>query len=539
MKQTGFSLIFAIAFLVVLPLAFSEPVDCFKYYNFQNGVVFSDFHTEKFAYSPGDTVVTSYKLYNADTSPIVEGRVRAQVFYVDGQQGELMLDEFYVSEGLNLFNKDGVQQEIRWKIPEGAKDGDYIVKTYFIVGDYFNLAGISFLPYGPPGVPAEQTNFKVRSSSSSRIYLSKEDTYFNDEKYGFGMFAPIIRLPKPVSIKTSLVNEGASKSAEVLMETYEWDDTDKGPIAGLTVSKTVTLGANSRQDLNYSLPILGTGAYLTKITAKSGSEKTITKIRFAVAGEKARLAYMGIDKFPLKAGEKTNVFMCFSNSADYESFFEGKAVIRIYDDKGTVIYEKTQSPLSITPDPDIGEVFEMTPATDTRKLTMTAEIYGPNGSLMDSSELIYDYSRFASVKANMGLEIRKHEFNRGEPLPYKITYLSADGKVLEGKVVFYIMDSDGKIVSNIFERRVPGSLEGTLTLPERAGPYRMALRDYTHGLTAEKSFTVLSGPLDIPGAKTPGASGNILGNNLLLILLALIALAVIMAVVFKSKWKKE
>lgn len=528
MRPSVFSLIFTLSFIVALPLAFSEPVDCFKYYKFQNGVFFDDFHTEMYTYSPGDRLVASYKLYSTDTSPVVEGRVRAQIFYLDPVQGELMLDEFFVSEGLNFFRGDGVEQEIRWQIPLGAKDGDYIVKTYFIVGDYFNLAGISFLPYGPPGVPGEQTNFKVRSSTSSRIYLSKQDTYFDDNKYNFGIFAPIIQTPKPISIRTSLVNEGEEEVAEVLMETYEWDDLKKGPIPGLTISKAVSIGSNSRQELKYDLPALGTGAYLVKITAKAGDKKSIMKIRFAVSGEKARIAYMGIDMFPLKAGEKANVFMCFSNSADYESFFDGKAIIRIYDEKGSVIYEKVQSPLKITPDPDIGEVFEMTPGTDSYKLTMVTEIYGPNGSLTDSSEISYDYSDFPSVKANLDFEIQKYELKKGEPLNYSITYLSSDGKALEGQIIFYVTDSTKKIVSPIFERPIEGSLEGSIVLPERADSYKMTVRDSARGLIAEKSFVVNSGSVDIPGA-----------TDYYLMVLLLIALAVIMAVALRSRWKKE
>ncbi|MCK4428923.1 MAG: hypothetical protein KAU95_01000, partial [Candidatus Aenigmarchaeota archaeon] len=299
-----------------------EPVDCFQYYKFQEGLIFDDLHAEKISYSPGEEVIVAYNLLSRMEAPVVEGKVRVQIFYNAPEQGEQIIDEFFAFKDLSLKLNDKIPHEFRWAIPNGAKKGEYIIKTYFIVGDFFNLAGVSFVPYGPPGMPGEQTTFNVKNpSTASRIYLSKENTFINDVKYRFGAFSPGYDKTEPITIKTQLVSEGESKQVDVELEIYKWDDLTGKPMSEHSVKETLSPELNGVEDIIYELPALDTGAYLVKFIAKSGEEKSILKLRFSVPGAKGRFIYLGLDKFPLIKDQKTTIFFCLSNSADYTTSF--------------------------------------------------------------------------------------------------------------------------------------------------------------------------------------------------------------------------
>jgi hypothetical protein len=68
-----------------------EDTDCFKYYEFQKGLLFKDLMTEKNSYSPGEVVDISYMLMAQMKAPIAQGKVDMQIFYNDPSDGEQML----------------------------------------------------------------------------------------------------------------------------------------------------------------------------------------------------------------------------------------------------------------------------------------------------------------------------------------------------------------------------------------------------------------------------------------------------------------
>jgi len=157
-----------------MSMASVEEADCFEYYKFQDGLVFDDLHSDKYLYPVGEDVIFSYNIINRMDSPVVEGKVRYQIFYDDSREGEQIIDESFASKDINLMPGDNTAQTITWGVPVTAKPGRYILKVYFISGKYFNLAGLSFNPYGPPGVPGAMATFEVSNSLPGyRIYFQR------------------------------------------------------------------------------------------------------------------------------------------------------------------------------------------------------------------------------------------------------------------------------------------------------------------------------------------------------------------------------
>lgn len=477
--------IFIIALISSCSLAL-YPIDCFEYYKFQDGVIFDSLNPEKVSYQPGDNVIFSYNLISKMEAPITEGRVRVQIFYNDEIEGETIIDEFFLNEKISMHLGDVLEKEFLWKIPPNAKSGEYIAKTYFIVGKFFNLAGLSFLAYGPPGAPGALTTFNVNNTyEASRIYFSKKNTYINGKKYDFGAFFPEFEREDRIKIETELVNEGRRKEVQLEIKIYEWDDVTEYPLGEYSKMENIVLESNERKKISFELPPLKPGSYQVRFIAKSGEEKSILKVRFSIRGEMGRFIYLGLLNFPVKIGENL-VFVCLSNSADYSSSFEGKIKIYGYDKEGNLIFsDETVEEIISKP---MGFATTFNAKKEYKYLTLIGEIYGSDGKLHDKEIITYDYSEFPFVPRLLSVETDKNEYLVGEEIKYKINYDDGEGYPISGIVTIELSDIDGKVLF-AYKTRVDGTYEKT-TKAISPGSYRILAFDAERNIKSEKIIRV-------------------------------------------------
>jgi hypothetical protein len=496
-----------------------ESIYCFDYYEFQNAITFENFQTEKTSYSPGDTVKIMYDLTSNMKAPIVEGFTRVQMFYMDPEKGEMMIDEFFSSKDIYLMQGDSVRQKIEWTVPSKAKEGEYVAKIYFMVGDMFNLAGLSIVPYGPPGVPGDMTTFQVTNGGNSRIYFDKDSVYLNGEPYAFGDFVPILNTSEAIKIAADLVNDGDAKDVELNLKIYEWDDLTKTPIAEYTVTKTVTVETNGKQNIVFETPPLAANAYEVKFTAASGEEKSVLKIRFGVSGSRGRFIYAGLSDFPLKAGETYTAFVCMSNAADHINYFNGKGTVKLVDENGNVVYSGSFGPTEISPAPmGLGENF--TADKTITKGTLVVELQDSEGKVVDSADLVYDYSKFPNIPAELTLSVDKDSYQKGEMVQYTVDY-SAKGIPLEGSLLIYFIKPDGTVMYTK-ETAINGQYKGKIKMVGADGTYTLKVRELTHDLVAEKGIA--------SSKATPTASSTVLYG----IIAAIIVIALLLYVRFRK-----
>lgn len=488
MKKTNFLLwVVVFVFLSAEVFAVAMDISCDEFYDFQNGIKFEDFHSEKISYAPGEEVILSYNLVNLMSMPVVEGRVRVQIFYVDPNEDEQIIDEFFAFENLNLMPNDILQQEIKWKVPSGAKSGRYEAKVYFLVKD-LNLAGLSFMAYGTTGIPGALTEFNVKNSvAESRIYFSKKETKINNKPYEFVGYL-FSRNSEPLKIETKIFNEGKAKEVTLKLMTYSWDDVNEKPLDEYTIEKKISIGENSNELISYELPALGPGVYELKFLALSGEEKSILKLRVPISGAKGRFLYLTLDKFPLNANEKTKAFVCFSNSADKVTTFNGKISLELKDRDGKIIFSEKTSAFEIFSDP-MGKFFEFTPKDSYTKLTLNAKLLDENEKTHDEISLDYDYSKFSNIPKRLMLSTEKKKFKFGEEIPYTLTYTDNDGRNLKGKFLLYLLNEEGTILDMV-EKEINGEFKGKFMPINKAGNYRITARELVKDIKIETDFKV-------------------------------------------------
>ncbi len=540
MKKIIISIIVALIFCMPShAFAASENADCFKYYKFQSGLEFNDLHAEKVSYAPGENVRVFYNLLSHMDAPIVEGKVRVQIFYDGPEDIEHMVDEFISEDDISLYRDDKIPFYFKWKIPAGAKGGKYTVKTYFIVGEKFNLVGISMLPYGPPGVPGEMTTFNVKNSDDeSRIYLDKESTTINDNKYTFGANSPSFDASTPLSIETKLVNEGTAKKQVTLkMNVYEWDDVTERPIAEYSQEKIIVLEANGAEDIRYDLPALKTGAYEVKFVATSADEKSILKMRLAVSGSKGGIGYLGIDRFPLETGEKTIVFACVSNTADHSSTFEGHGTVEIRDKSGNTIYTDVMDARIISADP-MGVNWEFVPKESANYLTLKMRLYDKNDNMADEITLIYDYSKFKNTEKTLNVDTDKSRYKQGDTLRYTVTFKDDENNNLRGNILAYIMNPDGDIIHRVKDQNIDGRFDESIKIYGAEGSYKIVARETNHDLAAETSIALAVGDAGVE-PKVPDGEGSFNSVRALVVIFSITFLVAAFLLMQARRNKKE
>ncbi len=493
--------IIALSLSVLGPFALAElqlSSSCFEgeggYYNFGNGLAFTNFQTEKTTYSPGDTIEIDYVLTGNQQAPIVEGFTRVQVIYTHPEQKEILVDEFFGEEQkgmIYLMAGDEMRKEIRWKVPEGAPAGEYTVKLYFLAGDAFNLAGLSFVPYGPPGVPAIFTTFAVSSSAKeSHIYYNKMKTTLNGNAYDFSNFAPVIAPSDGISVITELANVGEQKTAKATMNLYRWDDVEGKPLQEYSITRDVNLAAGGKQALTFDTnKDLEPGTYELVFTAASGEEKSVMKMRISVAGERLRMNYAGIADFPLMAGKESKLFVCMGNSADSFNLAEGRVEIEFKDKDGKTVVKESSALADFPPQPT-GLEAVFTPSETVSKGTLIATAYDGAGNVADKVDMDYDYSRFAAVPAKLDIAPGKATFSSGEKIMYTVIFTDERGIGLEGKVLVYLLDSGGKVIRIAEDVAVSGTYAGEFEGVDEQGDYRLVVREKERDLSDETSVMI-------------------------------------------------
>ncbi len=513
--------------------AFQSAPSCFEseggYYNFGEAVKLQNFQADKASYNAGEEAMLDFNILGNQKAPIVEGFTRFQVFYNDQAQGEQMIDEFFGEEqkGMIYLRKGDIyNSRIMWKMPSNAKPGEYTIKVYFLSDEVMNLAGLSFIPYGPPGVPAASSTFTVQNPAAAQhIYFDKEKTWLSGNAYKFSTFNPSLAPETDVSVTTDIVNEGSAKQAQVTMEIYEWDDVTGKAMSQYTVAKEVNLAENGKQQLTFNVGRLAAGAYEVRFMAESKEAKGLMKLRFAIPGEKARLIYAGLADYPLMAGKEYKAFICFSNSADRTTETVTGAAFEL-SQGGKTVFSDSFSQLEVTGAPAM-VTAAFTPTETVSDARAVIKLFNKDNQLVDQATLDYDYSKFYPAGGEFGLALTPIE---GGGVNYRVSYTDSNKIPLKGKLLVYLLGSDGSVIETVDGMPFAGEYSGTFAKAENG--HKVIARELTHDLKEED--TVRAAPAKPSEPEAPEAGGG--GFNWIIpAIVLIIVLAIIFVLVRRGK----
>ena len=365
----------------------SEKEKFSDYYKF--GSIKVDIQNERGSYVPGDKIKFSGTVANTNFYPIINGELYVRIFQENEtnsrENGDYVIDEFFVLENINLMPSEKKNVYFSWDIPPTAFNGDYKLATFFTVDKKYNLSGLSFTS----NVYANFCTFEIKGNNQGRIIFDRNNAEFNNEPYLFRSYIPEITSKDKAEISIPLNNlYNISKDVRITYDLYYWDALlEENKIK--SDSEDFVIGSNSYRRVGYYLDDINLSVYLLKITATSGVDKSIVDVRFGVSDiPLARINYAGITKFPIKKGEKAKVFVCFHNTND--SGFNGQINLNLKDENGKIVASKSYQG-NIT-----GDVMVKTAEIDSKKdlklLNLESKLSDESGKVIDSFSKTYDIS---------------------------------------------------------------------------------------------------------------------------------------------------
>lgn len=464
-------------------------IDPFEYYKFGIGPQFTELVVDKSTYAGGDTVIGFYRLKNMMGSPIAEGKTRIQVFFNDPLHGEQLFDEFFATTGISMLDQISIQKEFFFALPPNAPSGDYTLKAYFQANDYFNLAGLSFACYGPPGAAAKITSFKVESQRESYLVFDNERININGDIYRFHSLTPVFQAGDEILIEVPIINKGPGKHVTLIGATYEWDDSAMSCyLPEKAVLYEYDIVPNGEEKAAYRLSGLSPGTYQVKLQANSGWEKTILKIRFSVEGDAARIYYQGLSDFPLKKGEAVDIFATYSYSSSYSGSCPGSIEFMLKDSNGNEVYsDSTQVFFVASP---TGSAAKYIPDDELSVLSLTVTLYDENGGILDTRTSEYDISNFEGVEKRLQIV----EFSRDGS--FIVSYRDADGRDLRGSIFAFVLDEGAYPVYHM-EFGIEGEAQHVIG-PLSYGSYTLRVTELNSGLSSHASLVIEEDSFDKP-----------------------------------------
>lgn len=364
--------------------------NCFDYYQFQSVLV--SLTPNKDSFKDGEEIKFAGNIINENPYPVVDGNVFARIsrvnkdFYTEG--GEL-IDEFFALQNVNLDAGETKNEEFNWQSPVDLSAGKYQVDFFFSVGKKFNLGGLPFTNEVNGGF----TNFIIESKNKANITFDRGLTEVNNKQYlhigNWPTFAP----NEKITINQPLVNNyDVEKTVDVTYELYYWDSLLASDLLD-TKKEKINIAANDVYKLSYTTPPITQTVYYLKITAVSGTEKSIVNIRLLSNGDRVRLNYPAITKFPLKQGDNFTLFSCFHNTSYASS--SGKVVLSLFDKEnqevGKLEYNGDISSAMMA------DKIDLKAKKDYKFLRLKAQMFDKAGKLVDSYETDYDCKNLSSA----------------------------------------------------------------------------------------------------------------------------------------------
>ena len=367
-------------------------VDCFDYYEFQSVRVHALPENED--YLPGQDVRFIGNITNDNDYPVVDGNLYVRIAKSRDdfkKEGHDVVDEFFVMEGVSLLANGSKDFEFTWNISPDLSGGKYVVSYFFTVGKKFNLGGLPF----SNEIVAGLTDFSVKSQSLGGLYFDRKNVKFNDQPYLHIGNWPSIEKGSNVGFKYNLSNT-FDKDLDVLVSftAYYWDSLREEDHIK-SYAEEVTVPKDSSKEFIFNLENVDRSVYYVQAKAESGTLKSMVNTRFVVEnGEGPRLNYPAITGFPIKEGDKVNLFTCFHNTTYANT--EGTVELELFDEKNKLVGSVKHE--GLIPSAMSAIKSEISAKKDYDYLVLKARVLDKAGNEVDKYETVYSCEQFGNCK---------------------------------------------------------------------------------------------------------------------------------------------
>lgn len=360
---------------------------CFDYYHF--GSVVTDITPTVEETVDGATLSFVGTITNQNAYPLTGLDLYVKIFREQESDedvlnnGHNLVDQFVAVDNVSLTANGAKDFSFDWLVPPGTIPGDYVIATYAMTNEAYNLSGLSFTD----DVTGAQARFKVAGEDTGTFTFAKNKVKMNDKEFRFASMIPTFSKDETVTITVPYVNNTKTdKEVKVLWKQYNWDGLNEQALINVK-KETFTVPAGKSKVVSYEAKeYKGTVTYVVA-DAVVGEVHSILDMRFARLGvEQARINFPSLTNFPLVANQLNTMFSCL-HAVGPDNLAGATLDLTLTSKDGTVI-AKNKYEGSVT-SAMMGVKYDFTPTVNYDQVTLTAAL-SRNGVIEDTGTVTYD-----------------------------------------------------------------------------------------------------------------------------------------------------
>ena len=363
--------------------------ECFADTRYRFGSVSADPEVSLTQALAGTQLGIKFTLENQNPYPITDTAVFVKIFRkridLDAvhQNGDDLVDQFFVREGIALNANATTSFTSVWKIPAQTLTGDYRIVTFVTSSHRYNLLGLSFTD----DVTGNQTEFHVDGVNRGVVW-NKDGVTVAGELYRFAAFTPKLSPTSSIVVAPELVNGTKEEQlATITWSLYSWDaQLSTNLIETTQTSEKLKPGEHVRP--TYTVTDTSHPVYLLVAESHWRDATSTLNIRFVRDGVDApRINFPSIGHYPLKAGVPVELFSCLHNSGTGAVVHGNELSLTLRDDKENVLHTYVYKG-DITGDM-MAVADQYVPKKDLATFTLEAKL-SRDGKVVDANIIHYD-----------------------------------------------------------------------------------------------------------------------------------------------------
>ncbi len=366
----------------------SGNIACFDFYKF--GSVQADIQPAGFDQAvPGASLFFKGNITNENDYPLVDGKLSVKIFRRDEStfsqgNGNAVVDQFTIQEGIALAAKGSQEVTFEWKVPANARGGEYYAAYFFTTSERYNLMGLSFTD----DVVGNQAPFVITNPNDPKTaFLDKNSVTLNDRSVPLAAFPLHFAAEDAVLMKVKVQNPSDQiKSMPLQWNQYGWD-AQREENRQNTKTELITLQPNEVRELSYQIFPSNSSVIFLTLTTQDGASKSIINTRYVRDGiEETRINFPSLTQFPLRAGQEQTLFAC-AHSTNAPVVKNNLLLMTLKDRQDQVVTQYRYEGDISGAMGGFGALF--TPDTNYDYIKLEASLFR-DGNEMEKVEIVYD-----------------------------------------------------------------------------------------------------------------------------------------------------